>query len=92
MGLAAAAACCMVGGAGGGLPLAAGHENSGSVGCAEQRTGRAVCVGVGADSPDGVFLVVTVGDFVVNFDGVQRLFLGAKALKKKKMKKAKAGK
>ena len=51
VGLAAAAACCMVGGAGGGLPLAAGHENSGSVGCAEQRTGRAVCVGVGQRQP-----------------------------------------
>ncbi len=42
VGLAAAAACCMVGGAGGGLPLAAGHEDNGSAGCAEQRTGRAV--------------------------------------------------
>ena len=42
VGLAAAAARCMVGGAGSGLPLAAGHEDNGSVGCAEQRTGRAV--------------------------------------------------
>ena len=42
VGLAAAAACCMVGSTGGGLPLEAGHENNGSVGCAEQRTGRAV--------------------------------------------------
>ena len=42
VGLAAAAARCMVGGTGGGLPLAAGNENNGSVGCAEQRTGRAV--------------------------------------------------
>ena len=32
---------------------------------------------VGADSPDGVFLIVAVGDFIVNFDGVQRFFLGA---------------
>ena len=47
MGLAAAPATCVVGGAGGGLPLAAGYENNGSVGCAEQRTGRAVCIGVG---------------------------------------------
>ena len=46
VGLAAAAARCVVGGAGGGLPLAAGHENNGSAGCAEQRTGRAVFVGV----------------------------------------------
>ena len=42
VGLAAAAAHCVVGGVGGGLPLAAGHENNGSAGCAEQRTGRAV--------------------------------------------------
>ena len=42
VGLAAALATCVVGGAGGGLPLAAGHENNGSAGCAEQRTGRAV--------------------------------------------------
>mgnify|MGYP000320366630 CR=1 FL=1 len=38
--------CCRCpscgGGTGGGLPLAAGNENNGSVGCAEQRTGRAV--------------------------------------------------
>ncbi len=47
VGLAAAAARCVVGGAGGGLPLAAGHECCGSAGCTEQRTGRAVCVGVG---------------------------------------------
>ena len=46
VGLVAAATTCMVGGAGGGLPLAAGHENNGSAGCAEQRTGRAICVGV----------------------------------------------
>ena len=51
VGLAAAAACCMVGGAGGGLPLEAGHEDNGSAGCAEQRTGRAVCVGVGQRQP-----------------------------------------
>ncbi len=52
MGLAAAAARCLVGGTGGGLPLAAGHEDNGSVGCAEQRAGReAVCVGVEQDSP-----------------------------------------
>ena len=51
VGLAAAAACCMVGSTGGGLPLEAGHENNGSAGCAEQRTGRAVCVGVGQQQP-----------------------------------------
>ena len=51
VGLAAAAAHCVVGGAGGGLPLAAGHENNGSAGCAEQRTGRAVCVGVESRQP-----------------------------------------
>ena len=51
VGLAAAATTCMVGGAGGGLPLAAGHEDNGSAGCAEQRTGRAVCVGVGQQQP-----------------------------------------
>ena len=32
---------------------------------------------VGADCPDGVFLVVAVGDFVVDCNGVQWLFLGA---------------
>ena len=51
MGLAAAPATCVVGGADGGLPLAAGHENNGSAGCAEQRTGRAVCVGVESRQP-----------------------------------------
>ena len=51
VGLAAAATTCMVGGAGGGLPLAAGHENNGSAGCTEQRTGRAVCVGVESRQP-----------------------------------------
>ena len=51
MGLAAAAARCMVGGTGGGLPLAAGHEDNGFAGCAEQRTGRAVCVGVESRQP-----------------------------------------
>ena len=51
VGLAAAVAPRVVGGAGGGLPLAAGYENNGSVGCAEQRTGRAVCVGVGQQQP-----------------------------------------
>lgn len=51
VGLATAAACCLVGGAGGGLPLEAGHENNGSAGCAEQRTGRAVCVGVEPRQP-----------------------------------------
>ena len=30
-----------------------------------------------ADCPDGVFLVIAVGDFVVDCNGVQRLFLGA---------------
>ena len=40
--ITAAAAPRVVGGTGGGLPLAAGNENNGSVGCAEQRTGRAV--------------------------------------------------
>ena len=51
VGLAAAATPRVVGGAGGGLPLAAGHENNGSAGCAEQRTGRAVCVGVESRQP-----------------------------------------
>ena len=51
MGLAAAPATCVVGGAGGGLPLAAGYENNGFVGCTEQRTGRAVCVGVEPRQP-----------------------------------------
>ena len=51
VGLAAAVAPRVVGGTGGGLPLAAGHENNGSAGCAEQRTGRAVCVGVGQQQP-----------------------------------------
>ena len=51
VGLAAAPATCVVGGAGGGLPLAAGPEINGSAGCAEQRTGRAVCVGVGQRQP-----------------------------------------
>ena len=51
VGMAAAAAHCMVGSVGGGLLLAAGHENNGSVGCTEQRTGRAVCVGVGQQQP-----------------------------------------
>ena len=51
VGMAAAAACCMLGGTGGGLPLAAGHEDNGSAGCAEQRTGRAVCVGVESRQP-----------------------------------------
>ena len=51
VGLAAAAARCMVGGTDGGLPLAAGHENNSSAGCAEQRTGRAVCVGVEQRQP-----------------------------------------
>ena len=32
---------------------------------------------VGAHRTDGVFLIVAVGDFIVNFNGVQRLFLGA---------------
>ena len=32
---------------------------------------------MGADCPDGVFLVVAIGDFVVDCNGVQRLFLGA---------------
>jgi len=32
---------------------------------------------VGAHRTDGVFLVVAVGDLIVNFNGVQRLFLGA---------------
>ena len=32
---------------------------------------------MGADCPDGVFLIVAVGDFIVNFDGVQQFFLGA---------------
>jgi hypothetical protein len=66
VGLAAAAACCMVGGAGGGLPLAAGHENNGSAGCAEQRTGRAVCVGVGQRQPAlsvGVYGDLRGGDY-----------------------------
>ena len=49
--MAAAAAHRVVGGAGGGLPLAAEHENNGSAGCAKQRTGRAVCVGVEPRQP-----------------------------------------
>ena len=51
MGLAAAPATCVVGGAGGGLPLEAGHEDNGSAECVKQRTGRAVCVGVGQRQP-----------------------------------------
>ena len=51
VGLAAAVAPRVVGGAGGGLPLAAGHENNGSAGCAEQRTGRTVCVAWSQGSP-----------------------------------------
>ena len=66
MGLAAAAATCVVGCAGGGLPLAAGYENNGSAGCAEQRTGRAVCVGVGQRQPAlsvGVYGDLRGGDY-----------------------------
>ena len=59
MGLAAAPATCVVGGAGGGLPLAAGHENNGSAGCAEQRTGRAFALAWSQDSPR-FLLVFTV--------------------------------
>ena len=51
MGLAAATARCVVGGVGGGLPLAAGHGDNGSAECVKQRTGRAVCVGVGQRQP-----------------------------------------
>ena len=51
VGLAAAPATCVVGGAGGGLPLEAGHEDNGSAECVKQRTGRAVCVGVGQRQP-----------------------------------------
>ncbi len=60
MGLAAAAARCLVGGAGGGLPLAAGHENNGSAGCAEQRTGRAVLLGVESAAARAFCLCFTV--------------------------------
>ena len=45
--------------------------------CHDQQIAPEALRDVGADSPDGVFLIVAVGDFVVNFDGVQRLFLGA---------------
>ena len=55
-------------GCGAGLARASSHD---------QQIAPEALRDVGADSPDGIFLVVTVGDFVVNFNGVQRLFLGA---------------
>ena len=55
----------MVGGTGGGLPLAAGNENNGSVGCAEQRPGRAVCVGVGQRQPRFLLVFTVVYTVVV---------------------------
>ena len=55
-------------GCGAGLARASSHD---------QQIAPEALRDVGADCPDGVFLVVTVGDFVINFDGVQRLFLGA---------------
>ena len=45
--------------------------------CHDQQIAPEALRDVGADCPDGVFLVVAVGDFVVDFNGVQRLFLGA---------------
>ena len=45
--------------------------------CHDQQIAPEALRNMGADCPDGVFLVVTVGDFIVNFDGVQRLFLSA---------------
>ena len=55
-------------GCGAGLARASSHD---------QQIAPEALRDVGADSPDGVFLVISVGDFVINFDGVQRLFLGA---------------
>ena len=45
--------------------------------CHDQQIAPEALRNMGADCPDGVFLIVAVGDFIVNFDGVQRLFLGA---------------
>ena len=45
--------------------------------CHDQQIAPEALRDVGAHRPDGVFLIVAVGDFIVNFDGVQRLFLGA---------------
>ena len=45
--------------------------------CHDQQIAPEALRDVGADSPDGVFLVVAVGDFVVDCNGIQRLFLGA---------------
>ena len=45
--------------------------------CHDQQIAPEALRNMGADCPDGVFLVVAIGDFIVNFDGVQRLFLGA---------------
>ena len=55
-------------GRGAGLARACRHD--------QQIAPEALC-DVGTDCPDGVFLVVAVGYFVVDFNGVQRLFLGA---------------
>ena len=55
-------------GRGAGLARASSHD---------QQIASEALRDVGADSPNGIFLVVAVGDFVINFDGVQRLFLGA---------------
>ena len=55
-------------GCGAGLACASSHD---------QQIAPEALRNMGADSPDGVFLIVTVGDLIVNFDGVQRLFLGA---------------
>ena len=55
-------------GCGAGFSGAGGHD---------QQVAPEALRNMGADCPDGVFLIVAVGDFIVNFDGVQRLFLGA---------------
>ena len=55
-------------GCGAGLARASSHD---------QQIAPEALRNMGADCPDGVFLIVAVGDFIVNFNGVQRLFLGA---------------
>ena len=66
--MAAAAQHIGQAGCGAGLARASSHD---------QQIAPEALRDVGADSPDGVFLVVAVGDFVVDCNGVQRLFLGA---------------
>ncbi len=56
-------------GCGAGLARASSHD---------QQIAPEALRNMGADCPDGVFLVVTVGDFIVNFDGVQRLFFSVR--------------